>query len=941
MIFRFFGFIFSAMALTLLLGTVAVAGAVWYYGRDLPPTEQLADYRPPQSSLVMDDDGTVIARFAREERVFVTIDEVPDLVKHAFISAEDKNFYDHKGIDPVGIAKAMVRNVKALFEGGRMSGASTITQQVVKNTILTNERSVSRKIREAILAMQIDRDLDKDRILELYLNQIYLGARSYGVGAAARTYFDKPLAYLTAEEAAFLAALPKAPSALHPVRNRAAAVARRNYVIEEMQENGYLSAEAAADAEGEPLVTFLERKKGRKTGETYDWRAAYMIEEVRARMLEWYADRSGLTDPEERTEAAEAALYGDGLRIRTTLDSEMQDYAARALRDGLHSYERRNGYRGPLGKIEPDEDWAKTLREAYYPRDLGDWQLGVVLGLDEENDLAWVGVEGMEKPVEVVVDAVRWARLRKETGGLGPKIKSIGDVLIPGDVIYVEQGDKIANGDVVRLPLAEREADAEPVWGLRQLPEANGAVVAIEPATGRVLAMQGGMSAQQSVFNRVTQAERQPGSSFKPFIYAAALDHGYTPASIVLDAPVTVDQGNDEGLWKPTNYDEGKFYGPTPLRVGVEKSRNLMTVRIAQDVGMDIVADYARRFGIYEDMPALLSYSLGAGETTLIQMATAYAIFANGGRKVSPYLVEAVLDDDGVSVDLASPWAVPLEPGEPEQIVDPVTAFQSVSIMEGVVLRGTATKLTRLGFPVAGKTGTTNDARDAWFIGFTPDLVFGCYIGFDNPKSLGKRASGGALCGPVFEQFMRDAMIDRAPKKFEPPEGVELIKINRLSGERVGEDVFGRDVIWEAFRAGTGPDPLESGTGGDFGGSYGDGDFQPSYIPSPQALNNPGAVPGTEGNGGIIYGTAQQPQPITQAPAAQPQVDANEPLIRFDAATGQWIVAQDPAIRVEGTQGIIYRQPAPVPATPTTPNQPVPGGLGNSAQDLQGGRGLY
>lgn len=931
MIFRLFGFLFSAMALTLLLGAAAAAGAVWYYGRDLPPTEQLADYKPPQSSLVLNDDGGVIARFAREERVFVAIEDVPDLVKNAFISAEDKNFYNHNGIDPLGIAKAMVRNVQALFEGGRMSGASTITQQVVKNTILTNERSISRKIREAILAMQIDSDLGKDRVLELYLNQIYLGARSYGVGAAARTYFDKPLAYLTAEEAAYLAALPKAPSALHPVRNRATAVARRNYVLEEMNENGYLTAEEATAAEAKPLVTHLGRKKDRNTGETYDWSAAYMIEEVRARMLEWYGERSNLTDTEERSEFSEAALYGDGLRIRTTLDGEMQDYAARALRDGLHNYEKRNGYRGPLGKIPPDENWEQALREAYYPRDLGDWRLGVVLELDEENGVASVGVEGLDELVSVELDAVLWARLRKESGGLGPEVKAISDVFIPGDVVYLAPGDKIADGDIMRVPLEDRKADAEPVWGLRQLPQVNGAVVAIEPATGRVLAMQGGISAQQSVFNRVTQAERQPGSSFKPFIYAAALDHGYTPATIVLDAPVTVDQGNDEGLWKPTNYDEGKFYGPTPLRIGVEKSRNLMTVRIAQDIGMEIVADYARRFGIYEDMPPLLSYSLGAGETTLMQMATAYAIFANGGKRVHPHLIESVLDDAGQPIAIDAPWAVAANPGEVEQVIDPVTAFQTVSIMEGVVLRGTATKLTRLGFPVAGKTGTTNDARDAWFVGFTPDLVFGCYIGYDTPKSLGKRASGGALCGPVFEQFMRDAMLDRTPKKFEAPDGVELIKINRLSGTRVGEDVFGRDVIWEAFRAGTGPDEALSAQGsGDFGGN----DFQPSYIPSPQVLNDPTAFP----SGGIVYGTTAQPVVVPTAPASS---DPNEPLIRFDAATGQWIVAQDPAIRVEGTPGVIYRQTAPAPTTPVNSNNAPASELGNSAQDLEGGRGLY
>jgi len=404
---------------------------------------------------------------------------------------------------------------------------------------------------------------------------------------------------VTIEEAAFLAALPKAPSALHPIRNRKEAVGRRNYVLSEMRENGFLDETIAQEATAKPLTTILGRKRQeRATGPNYDWSSSYMVEEVRAKLLDWYGSQIDEPNESERLSEAESALYGGGLRIRTTLDSEMQSFAAGALRHGLHNYERTRGYRGPLGKIAIDEDWEESLSNEYYPRDLGDWRIGAILEIDDEEGIATAGVEGLDKTVSISLDAVRWARLRKASGGLGPKIQKISDVFIPGDVVYLVSGEDIENGDVVVKPLGERDEDAEPIWGLRQLPEANGAVVAMEIETGRVLAMQGGFSAQQSAFNRVTQADRQPGSSFKPIVYAAALDHGYTPATIVLDAPITVDQGNGEGLWKPKNYDEGKFYGPTPFRFGVEKSVNLMTVRIAQNVGMDVISDYAHRLGV-------------------------------------------------------------------------------------------------------------------------------------------------------------------------------------------------------------------------------------------------------------------------------------------------------------------------------------------------------
>jgi len=704
----------------------------------------------------MDDDGNTVARFAKEQRAVVDIANVPDLVKNAFISAEDKNFYSHRGIDPVGIAKAMVRNLESLRKGGRFSGASTITQQVVKNMILTNERSITRKIKEGILAVRIEEALSKDQILEIYLNQIYLGARSYGVVAAAQNYFGKELVYLEPEEAAYLAALPKAPSALHPTRNKDSAIARRNYVLNEMVDNGHLEADAGKEAKEKPLVTRqTKREKGEdQIEETYDWAAAYMVEEVRGQMLAALKAQAEANGEEQPEVFADRSLYGGGLQIRTTLDNEIQEYAADALREGLSRYERRNGYRGPLDNVVPDEKWQERVAALGLPRDIGSWMIGVVLKMTE--DEATIGIAGEEdKTVTILKENVEWAR-RRAPNGLGPKIEKIANVFARGDVIYLTALD----------PDKDAKEDDPVEYGLRQLPEANGAVIAMEPDTGRVLAMQGGFSAQQSVFNRVTQAYRQPGSAFKPFIYAAAFENGFTPATVVLDAPITVYQGADKELWRPKNYNEGEFYGPIPMRIGLEKSINLITIRLAQSIGMDRIKEIARKFGVYDDMPPYLSYSLGAGETTLARMAAAYAMFVNGGKKVTPRYVESIRDRDGNSFPMGGDWIVENAPTpeEREQVMDPVAAFQTVSLMEGVVLRGTATRLQLLGFPVGGKTGTTNESRDAWFVGFTPNMVFGCYIGYDNPKSLGKKASGGALCGPVFDRFMRNAMADRIPE---------------------------------------------------------------------------------------------------------------------------------------------------------------------------------
>ncbi len=896
--FRFFGFIFSAAAMLFTIGVVIIVGAVWWHGQDLP-TEfaELEDYTPPETSIVTDDDGNTVARFAKEQRAVIEIGNVPDLVKNAFISAEDKNFYDHKGIDPVGIAKAMVRNVNALRNGGRFSGASTITQQVVKNMILTNDRTLTRKIKEAILAVRLEGALTKDQILEIYLNQIYLGARSYGVAAAARNYFGKELIYLEPEEAAYLAALPKAPSALHPIRNTGAAIARRNYVLSEMIDNGHLDSVVAQAAMAKPLATRQTRKKKERVEDTYDWSAAYMIEEVRGQLLDAFKIEAVARGEAQPDEFADRRLYGGGLQIRTTLDAEIQGYAADALRYGLSRYERRNGYRGPIANVALDGDWQQSVAELDFPRDVGSWIVGVVLKMTK-ND-ATIGIVGEDnKTVKILKKNVEWAR-RRAPNGLGPKITRIAQVFARGDVIYV-----------ARLDEDDQEKKGEAVeYGLRQIPEVNGAVIAMEPDTGRVLAMQGGFSAQESVFNRVTQAQRQPGSAFKPFIYASAFENGFTPATVVLDAPITVYQGEDQELWRPKNYNEGEFFGPIPMRIGLEKSINLITIRIAQSIGMEKIRDTAVKFGVYDDMPPFLSYSLGAGETTLARMAAAYSIFVNGGKKVVPGFIESIKDRNGNSLPVGADWIVENAPADREQLIDPVAAYQTVSLMEGVVLRGTATRLQLLGFPVGGKTGTTNDARDAWFVGFTPNLVFGCYIGYDNPKSLGEKASGGALCGPVFDRFMKNAMADRIPESFEPPEGIELVKIDRNNGLRVGNEVFGPDIIFEAFREGTAPL--------DYVVDYGSG---------------------------ISYGTNIQQQQPTYLPQGadnlqQQAVDPGAPLIQIDPVTGQFIVSQDPALRVQQpVNGYLpqQNQTTPVVNAPQSPSVII-----NTPQDLQGGRGLY
>ncbi|MBY8975768.1 penicillin-binding protein 1A [Rhodobacteraceae bacterium NNCM2] len=776
--------LFSFVSIGGIFAVGGLAALVHLYGKDLPSHEELINYQPKMLSRVYSGEGKVIAQYATEKRIFAPIEEIPPLVRNAFISAEDKNFYSHPGIDAVGIGKALVRYGMARSKGqdARLSGASTISQQVMKNFLVGNARSFERKIKEGILAVRLDGALSKDHILELYMNEIFLGARSYGIMAAAQNYFGKSMEELTPAEAAYLAALPKAPSTYHPIKNRERAIARRNYVLEEMAQNGYITRSEATAAKQEPLET-LVGKSGPDVLADAD--PDYFTSEVRRQLI---------------SEVGSAALYEGGLTIRATVEPELQQVAARALRNGLEKYDRGRGvYHGPLARIEEldAEKWADQLKRVRAPRDIAGWSLAVVL--ESGDQTARIGIEAPEGPVEGTLNrsSEKWVNA-VSVDGKRVRARKASDLWSVGDVILV--------------------AKRKDQWTLRQIPEVEGAFMAMDPHTGRVLALQGGFSYEFSVFNRATQAQRQPGSSFKPFVYAAALDAGYSPATIVLDAPIVVRTGGK--AWRPKN-SSGNFYGPTPLRKGLELSRNLMTVRIAQQVGMDRVADYAERFGVYENMPHHLSYALGAGETTLYNMVAAYGMIANGGKRVRPTVVDRVQDRhgktlfrhdprscDGCTAEDFGAASVPVLYDTRSRIMSPATSRQLVSMMQGVVLRGTASRTVGdLGFPLAGKTGTTNDSRDAWFVGFSPNMVAGCFIGYDQPQPMGRGAYGGTLCGPVFKEFMVEAMKTRTPGSFQGgnDQGLVMVKIDRDTGERLPDDATGSYVLTEYFTPGTEP----------------------------------------------------------------------------------------------------------------------------------------
>ena len=801
---RFFGFLFAAGTILFIAGITAVAGLMWHYSKDLPDYSQLQNYEPPVMTRVHAADGSLLAEYANERRLYLPIQAVPKLVTNAFIAAEDKNFYQHPGVDITGIGRAAWIYVQNYGGSRRPQGASTITQQVAKNFLLTNELSITRKIKEALLALRIERTYSKDKILELYLNQIYLGLGAYGVAAASLLYFDKSVHELTIAEAAYLAALPKGPNNYNPFRHRDEAVARRNYVIDRMVEDGLIPAEAGDKAKKEPLNVAV-----RPTG-AHTFAAEYFAEEVRRYLFENYGEKK---------------LYEGGLSVRTTLDPKMQVLARKTMTDGLVNFdETQGGWRGPLGKIEIDGDWGIKLADQKSLSDIDPWRLAVVLEVSDQS--ARIGLQPPRDPGGAVVkareigilplDGVKWAKLVFGATGPAKPIQRVGQVLSPGDVIYVE---------------ATKEQGQ---FRLRQLPEISGAMVVMDPRTGRVLAMVGGFSYDQSQFNRATQALRQPGSSFKPLVYATAIDNGYTPSTIVLDAPIEIDTGQGGGgVWKPENYG-GKFYGPSTLRFGLEQSRNVMTVRLAQDIGMPLIAEYAKRFGVYDDLPPYLSYALGAGETTVLRMVTAYSMLDNGGRRVKPTLIDRIQDRYGhtifrhdqrecVGCD-ADKWNGQPEPtliDHREQVIDPMTAYQITSMMEGVVQRGTATVVRDVGKPIAGKTGTTNEEKDVWFIGFSPDIVCGVYMGFDKPRHISRLATGGHLAAPVVRDFLKVTLADKPPIPFRVPPGIKLIRVDAKSGMRAGPG--DTKVILEAFKPGTAPPDSYSVIGAESASSSGNG----------------------------------------------------------------------------------------------------------------------
>lgn len=796
---RFIKYLFSFGLAVCFAVALALAYIIYDTSKTLPSHESLAQYEPPVMTRIHAADGSLLAEYAKERRLFVPIDAVPKQLVQAVTSAEDKNFYSHPGVDPEVLARAVLVNIQARLNGSkrRLIGASTITQQVAKNFLLTNERTIARKLREALIAIRMESSFSKDQILELYLNEIFLGQGSYGVAAASLNYFGKSLIELDLAQIAYLAALPKGPSNYHPVRHRERAIERRNWVLSRMYDNGYISEAEMTQAQAKDIEVTL-RPFGAKL-----FAAEYFTEEARQAVVRIYGKE---------------VLRTGGLSVRTTIDPKMQIFARQALAGGLIRFDRNHGWRGPVSSMQVTSDWPAALAKMKPLDDVYPWRLAVVLEVTDEQ--ARIGL----RPSRVVkgkalnakqgiipLQLLQWARqhkgINKNGAVLGKKIKSATDVLKPGDVVYAAA---VGTGDTYHLV---------------QIPEIEGGMVAMDPHTGRVLALTGGFSYDRSQFNRATQAKRQPGSSIKPFVYAAALDNGYTPSSVVLDAPVEIKLRSGE-TWKPSNY-TNKFYGPSTLRRGIEFSRNVMTVRLAQDMGIKKFKGLTERLGIYDDLPAVLATSLGSGETSLLRMTAAYSVLANGGKKIEPTMLDRIQDRHGRTVWRhdkrectqcnAPDWTNQLEPEfieNREVVMNPYTAYQITSMLEGVVQRGTGKKLKEIGKPIAGKTGTTNDERDAWFVGYTPDLVVGVYVGYDRPRPMGKGETGGSLAAPIVAQFMKFALKGVSGTPFRVPAGVRLIPIDPKSGKRgtYGED----NVILEAFKPGEQPpERARLVTGGD------------------------------------------------------------------------------------------------------------------------------
>jgi penicillin-binding protein 1A len=797
---RFLGFLFTAGTVLFLVGVAAAAGLIWHFSQDLPDYSQLQDYEPPVMTRVHAADGSLLAEYSKERRLYLPIQAVPKLVINAFLAAEDKNFYEHGGVDYSGMARAALLYAQNFGSGRRPQGASTITQQVAKNFFFNNEVSFSRKIKEALLAMRLERAYSKDKILELYLNEIYLGFGAYGIAAASLVYFDKSVNELTVAEASFLAALPKAPGTLNPVRNHDRAVERRNYVVDRLLENGWIKPADADIARKDPL------KVTSHANGAHTFAGEYFAEEVRRDLLERYGEKK---------------LYEGGLSVRTTLDPRLQVMARKTMAAGLVNYDEAQGWRGPISKLDISGDWGIKLADVKSLNDISPWRMAVVLETSDQS--ARIGFQpGREiggtiskarQTGTITLEGVRWARpAQGPTKGKTPT--SVSQILSPGDVIYAD-------------PLIGKDGtQVEGQYRLRQLPEISGAMVVMDPHTGRVLAMVGGFSFDQSQFNRATQAYRQPGSTIKPIVYASAIDNGWTPSSVEVDGPIEIDQGQGGGVWRPENFSVGKYQGPTTLRNALRLSLNTVTVRLAQDIGMPLIGEYAKRFGVYDELPNYLSYALGAGETTVMRMVTAYSMIDNGGGRVRPTLIDRIQDRWGHTIfkhdtrecrgcDAPEGWKNQPEPqliDHREQVIDVLTAYQMTSMMEGVVQGGTAIALRDVGKPLAGKTGTSNEAKDLWFMGFSPDLVVGLYVGYDKPRSLGRNAQAGHTAAPIARDFLKLALADKPAIPFKIPAGIKLIRVDAKTGLRAGPGDTGKTIL-EAFKPGTAPSDNYSAIG--------------------------------------------------------------------------------------------------------------------------------
>ena len=726
---------------------------LWAFSNNLPDYKFLKNYKAPVSSKVYSGDGELVSDFSTEKRIFVPYNAIPEKIINSFLSAEDKNFFNHPGVDAKGVLRAIINNISNVLSSKRLEGASTITQQVAKNFLLTNEVSLNRKIKEAILAFRIERALSKERILELYLNQIYLGGGTYGVAAASLEYFDKPITDLTYVESALLAALPKAPSRYNPYKNKKLAKFRRDLVIKNLLDNNFINS-----AQYNSFIR--EEIKLKKRKKILLENSLYYVEDVRKGIL----DKFGYDK-----------VYKEGLNIKTPLDLNLQTIATEVLRDGLMAYDKRKGWRGPLENKLYNKEWSKDLKKFKLEKVLN-WDLAIVKNINKFS----IEIETDKNETGIIeYKDINW--IKKETSEIFKK----------GDIIFVK---KIKKG----------------IYSLKQIPEVNGSIVVMDPFTGRVLAMTGGFSFKQSEFNRASQALRQPGSAFKPFIYALALENDYTPSSLVLDAPLVLEQGTDLKLWKPQNYGK-KFYGLSTLRTGIEKSRNLMTVRISQDLGLNKIVDFSKKLKIYDNPNELLSISLGSAETTLLKLSSAYSSFVNGGKLVTPVLIDRIQDSEGNTIlntdnrvcnkcdeisHLGNQYPNIID--NFEQIFSPETAYQMTSILEGVVQRGTGKGLRDLNLDLAGKTGTTNKNTDTWFIGFTSKLLVGVYVGHDNPKSLGKRETGAKTAMPIFKNFIKNSTKKKDARPFKVANDVVMMVVDSETGEKAS---FGtKKTIIEVFK---------------------------------------------------------------------------------------------------------------------------------------------